>query len=694
MSSDIHVLPACQKCKVRKVKCDRQAPKCSSCTKGNVACIIVDPVTGEQYARDYIKQLEEQEAELKAKLGDRASQRGEARQSTTTTSEAFDASLGPAPPTPAGPPTEPLTGGTNASHSGFVGDGSGLGFLQSILSEAKWQRHRTRILNQLGPHPRIRKLQLTPNALPSLQEAEELLQNYFTRFHIHHTFLLRQEVLNIFDRMYDASTASSDQDHFRILMVFAVSATTRYRAGISKEHPYGYFMAAENYLGKIPLIKNIDAIQNLLLVARFGMYHHIGTSLWEISQLCMRQCIEWQLQKRPAQALDALAEQHRRRIFWECYILDRYSSGILGRPFAIAESDITVPLPIDANDESIINSDTCSLDLIAGSVTRPTELSVFVFCIHLRRISSRVHSSFYTGRGSMATNSTNGVRSPAFKSIGHVYAAFEQHRKELMNWRTTAPIFSSPRSLYERSDWHDFLLEKDLLLLARGAMHNISSKPYAGAAVQEILVACYVSASRIIELYAFLLEQRAITWTRSYFQVIFTAGLTVTFCVSHDLLKTSNELTAQQRDPARTLDLCSGILSLFKDKMPDAGSAAVVFEVLKEECLREKSHIDKCAATATIPTDDSTASTLQRSTDANTPNINQAYTAAFEALSQNDINIDSGMHQFDTNCGFDSQEFSLGLTDDLMIQLEAGLSEYAWGSISMDGTFWDQMSFN
>jgi hypothetical protein len=29
-----------------------------------------------------------------------------------------------------------------------------------------------------------------------------------------------------------------------------------------------------------------------------------------------------------------------------------------------------------------------------------------------------------------------------------------------------------------------------------------------------------------------------------------------------------------------------------------------------------------------------------------------------------------------------------------MIQIEAGLSEYAWGSIPMDGTFWDQMSFN
>ncbi|KAH3918003.1 hypothetical protein HBI56_177600 [Parastagonospora nodorum] len=689
MSSDIQVLPACQKCKLRKVKCDRQAPKCTSCTKGKVACIIVDPVTGEQYARDYIKRLEEQEAELKAKLGERAgehaSERGEASQGSTTTSEAAETS--PAAPH-SGPPTGPPTGGTTASRSGFVGDGSGLGFLHSILSEAKWQRHRTRILHQLATRPSIQKLHLTPNTLPALQEGEQLLENYFTRFHIHHTFLLRQEVLSIFSRVYESSTACSDQDHFRLLMVFAISATTRYRAGISNEHPYGYFMAAENYLGKIPLIKDIDAIQNLLLVARFGMYHHIGTSLWEISQLCMRQCIEWQLQMRPSQALDPLTEQHRRRIFWECYVLDRYSSGILGRPFAIAESDIDVPLPFDANDEYIISAGMCSLDSIPPSMAKPTEVSVFIFCIHLRHISSRVHSTFYTGRSSAAPGAASGTILPEFKSVGHVYSAFAQYRKELRDWRSTAPIFPSPRSLYERAEWHDFLLEKDLLLLARGAMHNIPSRPYAGAAVKEILIACYVSASRIIELYADLMDKRAITWTRSYFQVIFTAGLTVTFCVR------LADTEIHQRDPVKTLDVCSGILSFFKDKMPDAGSAAVVFDVLKDECLKDKSHPMNPTTAAAVPMNASTAHTNQLPSDASSHEVHQAYNAAFEALSHDNNELNLNMDHFNMNYALDSQELSLDLTDDLMMQLEAGLGEYAWGSIPTDGNFWDQMPFN
>jgi hypothetical protein len=683
MSVDIQSLPACQKCRVRKVKCDRQAPKCANCTKGNVACIIVDPATGEQYARDYIRQLEDQEADLKARLSEGPGERSEARDATTVRSEESEAS-------PTGPPAGPPTGGSNASHTGFVGDGSGLGFLHSILSETKWQRHRSRILNQLATRPRIQKLHLAPNPLPALQEAEKLVENYFTRFHIHHTFLLRQEVLSIFNRVYDSSITSLEQDRFRLLMVFAISATTRYRAGIINEHPYGYFMAAENYLGRIPLIKDIDAIQNLLLVARFGMYHHIGTSLWEISQLCMRQCIECRLHLRPTQALDPLTEQHRRRIFWECYVLDRYSSGILGRPFAIKESDTNLLLPCDASDEHILDSSVQSLDMVPESEPHPTELSVFIFGIKLRRISSRIHSTFYTNR---CPTLDREAKSSDFKSIGHVYTAFAQCRKELVDWRATAPIFLSPRSLYERSEWHDFLFEKDLLLLARGAMHNVPSKPYAGAAVKEILMTCHVSASRIIELYADLMAKRAITWTRSYFQVIFTAGLTVIFCLSLDVLKHTAQANVEQRDPATTLNLCSGILSFFKDKMPDAGSAAVVFDVLKDECLNDKA--GTTASNNAVPNQHSTSSITQTSSQALANHVDQAYSAAYEAMSQNNINMAPNTDDLDPNYTMPTtQDFNFGLTDDLMTQLEAGLGEYAWGSMPMDGNFWDQVSFN
>lgn len=100
----------------------------------------------------------------------------------------------------------------------------------------------------------------------------------FGRFHIHHTFLLRQNVLDTFQRVYDPgpTTNATSVDRFRLLMIFAVSAITRYRAGLSSEHPYGYYLAAQAYLGSVPLIGSVEAVENLLLIARFAMYHRCG----------------------------------------------------------------------------------------------------------------------------------------------------------------------------------------------------------------------------------------------------------------------------------------------------------------------------------------------------------------------------------------------------------------------------------
>lgn len=113
------LLPACQKCKLRKVRCDRRAPKCGNCVKGNVACIIIDPVTGERYARDFIRQLEETEKQLRQRLGDDISTGAGAVETVTST---VTSRSDEADRTPWGP----ATGETVGSHSGFVGDGSGL----------------------------------------------------------------------------------------------------------------------------------------------------------------------------------------------------------------------------------------------------------------------------------------------------------------------------------------------------------------------------------------------------------------------------------------------------------------------------------------------------------------------------------------------------------------------------------------
>ncbi|KAI4929752.1 hypothetical protein J4E86_011694 [Alternaria arbusti] len=576
-------LPACQKCKLRKVKCDRQAPKCTNCRKGNAACIIVDAITGEQYARDYIRQLEEKELNLQRRLGDR-DETGVATPASTERSDVANRT-----------PTGPETVTSSDTQSGFVGDGSGLGFLQNILSDTKWQHHRAQILEQLAKRPRIARHRPVARALPPLAQARQLFDNYFTRFH---------------------------------------------------------------------------------------------------------------------DGLSLLKEQHQRRIFWECYVHDRYSSGILGRPFALLESEISMPLPIDADDETIVMSGATVLEDVP-SVTNvsPSELSVNLFCIKLRRLSSRVHTAFYTGRKPASYNSEDSTRTSRFQSIGHIYSSFVQFDKESRALRSSVPVFVDPKCLYERSEWHDFMYEKDRLLLARGAMHNLPARQFSGTSiVREILKVCYQSAIHTIQLYADLRRRNAITWTRSYFEMIFTAGLTVIYCIILGVLSDNDELSVTNTETLPTLDTCSSLLNYFKDKMPDAGSFATVFSVILKEFVKDR-FTSALQVSENVP-----ANPIQ-------PSFQQPPTHDAQIYPDHHLNADSlhssmdtitadhlrsdGQEQERVNLNHlilgdfpdlsnhqESQDFGMGLTNDLLNQLEYGLGEYAWGSLNTNVDYWNSFSYN
>ncbi|KAK6842308.1 hypothetical protein PG987_003168 [Apiospora arundinis] len=725
------LLPACQRCKLRKIKCDRQAPKCSNCTKqSNAACIIVDPVTSERYPRDFIHRLELRKQELEAKVAatdtvavtaspiseDGNTGDGVERNPTAANADADADERTTITQVPDSPTTS----------RGFVGDGSGLSFLRFIFQDSRWRVYEPQIMQLLSERPQIPELTISRsrgNPQPTLDEAAALLDNYFTRFHIHHTFLLRQDVLGIFNRIYNGTPPQppSAQDYFRLFMVFSISAVTRYRKGDSSEHPYGYYLAAQEYVGNIQLIGSVDAIQNLLLVCRFGMYYHIGTSLWEISQFCMRQCVEQNLHARP----------RRGPICSKNNTIAAYSgnatspTAIPQGPFAIPENDISVELPIDAADETITDAMLTGTDLSAVPLSvdgRPTELSVFVFCIRLRRITSRIHSAFYSGRG---LSPVDGDAVPSSQvSSGHVYVLLYQFLGELETWRRGAPTFNVHRSLYERTEWYDFLLEKDKLLLLRGAIHT-APRRRNDQPPEDLLVMCLGCATRIIELYDNMARNRYITWTRGYFQVIFAAGLSIIYCFSLGLHHQGPGGGDGGGDAAavktkQTLQLCNDILLGFKKDMPDAGRFAVVFSILKDHFLRDPGSsvpggFRGSADDGPSQTGNSHTSNLQYILAGDGDRVINSPSMPINTLFGTQTNVPGWQQQQeDAGCSFmvptdhntNSMTYGEGtefvadqellgtwptLTDEMMEHLEAGLGEFAWVSQGMDGFAWDNL---
>ncbi|THY54197.1 hypothetical protein D6C97_05817 [Aureobasidium pullulans] len=466
------------------------------------------------------------------------------------------------------------------------------------------------------------------------------------------------------------------QDMFTILMIFAIAAVTMHRTGQIREHPYGYYLSAMRHLGRIPHTAGKQGVQNLLLVARFGIYHHVGTSLWELARQCMRACIEMEFHLPliiPSRSPD-LDKQHNQRIFWECYQLDRYSSTTLGRPFAIADHDIEVDLP------SSTGLDTPDSSISVSTFATSSDLSVFIYSVQLRQITSRIRSKLL----SMSSNSHDHHRS--FMATGEIYTSLHKFLAELDHWRASAPRYEQPSCLYESQEWYDFLLEKDKLFLMRGGV-NILFKSRRGVS-QDIMRLWGRCATRVVELYASLYRAGRITYTRSYFQMLFHAGLSVIFCVSSEA-KSRTGAGRLIPDFDATLSVCGNVLDSISEKMPDARGYAVVFESMRKSVFNNFSASPTTTAHPATPR--KTNTTLLAFPEMNMP-IQQEHHPIMPISTQG-----QGQHQ--TSGATQAPVYSQWMPEmdwtnmdfDAMQGMEAGLSEYVWGDLNINADMWNRI---
>jgi hypothetical protein len=88
---------------------------------------------------------------------------------------------------------------------------------------------------------------------------------------------------------------------------------------------------------------NLATVQFLMLLGVHGQRSPYGAGAWSQVRYATSVCIEMGLHRRrnfagsPEHRRDA---EIRRRVFWACYCLDRMTSIVLGRAFAIADRDI------------------------------------------------------------------------------------------------------------------------------------------------------------------------------------------------------------------------------------------------------------------------------------------------------------------------------------------------------------------
>lgn len=157
---------------------------------------------------------------------------------------------------------------------------------------------------------------------------------------------------------------------------------------------------------------NLATVQFLLLLAVHGQRSPFGAGCWSQVRYAMTLCIELGLHRKQPTAPSPHAPRDaeiRRRVFWACYCLDRMTSVVLGRTFAIDDRDINVEvcqfqswrtdpwltlmqLPSDDN----IFWDLTSLGSPPLAEEAPwSNMRPFIHIIKLRRIQSKIHRRVY-----------------------------------------------------------------------------------------------------------------------------------------------------------------------------------------------------------------------------------------------------------------------------------------------------------
>lgn len=116
----------------------------------------------------------------------------------------------------------------------------------------------------------------------------------------------------------------------------------------------------------------------------------------------------------------------RKRLFWSCYTMDRQVSIPLGRPFAIADQDIDVQLPLDVEEDCQDMEALEKASKVETNVVRETStsLTAFLHVLRLRRIESSIQQTIY--RVDQSTNATD--------------AEIQVYLDQLEKWKSLIPL--------------------------------------------------------------------------------------------------------------------------------------------------------------------------------------------------------------------------------------------------------------
>ncbi|KAK9240818.1 fungal-specific transcription factor domain-containing protein [Lipomyces kononenkoae] len=450
---------ACDRCKLRKIKCNATNGACTPCTLARVPCTNTDLNSRRAVPRGYVESLESQVASFKSRVQ-------ELESILVKLAPSIDLANLPRPdqvsvlkqqhssPTVL-PSIETLTSITlppGQSAERKYDDTRLPVYVGEHLSSpdqrvGSWDEAT---LSIFGIHINLRDLApgnlgdanffeifSTPKPvkmeLPPYDEAKLYVESYIAVIHPVIPALSKSWLVQEIHRLYsDDNYKPTAQTAVIINMAFALitSSIDLYQRKLDKNRENYTPVSDTFYRRVIPYIHDLfhkpdlTSIQALVLILVYLRPSPRPQSSWALGRLAMTIAIQVGLHRENLQSLGSAAplslceSQMRKRVFWCLLSLESAISNRLGRPLALNNKNFDTELPLAVDDEYL--DGTTDYTKIENPCSFLPGLALF----GLTMISSKVYSTFYT------------VRKPTAEEYERLVVEFEA---ELGKWNSDLP---------------------------------------------------------------------------------------------------------------------------------------------------------------------------------------------------------------------------------------------------------------
>lgn len=517
---------SCNRCKRMKKKCSKTVPKCDNCFKAETSCEYL-----KRKKRSYSSS--EPNAELKPEINSVFGH--------SETENDFPTDLGM---------DIPMTN-TNVNPTPDMYKTPSPGFFRRILEPPDESSNyntaqKDLFLSIIGYSPTILDDGRESIYQVSKSLALKFVEAYFKHNHRSYPFINKSKFISQIESNEYISDEVNTVAQFELYMVMAIGCTTLTRVGLlSKEDNFSKSFSSKSiqFLSRNKSYDDFERLRMLILLCIYSFFEPNGLHSWTLSGTVSRMALSLGLNRQVRGHMDPVEREMRHRLFWSVYNLDRLLSISFGKPLAIDEDDVEIPLPSKLEDEEY------------GT------MKIIQSMIHLRRIEGKIIKKVYSFKA--------GQKDPETKEL-----IVTNIINDLDRWYEACPIqFKTDKKLfsfYTSNAWYSARYYHCLMLLHRPSFLLPKTSP------QRIEILGKVSLQSVIYTNILFNEKLLpLNWITLY--RFLTICSSILFCLCNwgvDLIDSKTEI-----------HICAEILEAFSEKWVIAKKCAQVFRTICDNIL-------------------------------------------------------------------------------------------------------------